>query len=97
MRKPIERTNRGQYVEYPDRIEEFARNVAEELCKKYPDVDILDLEFIFEKQFSFGMSLEMLKYGAKVDKEEKESFNEQCEQEDREIMDWFDEHEGDAE
>ncbi len=63
-RKIIARTNQGQYVNYPEDIGEFAKKVAEELCKKYPDVDLFDLQFIFNGEFQLAMAVELIKYGS---------------------------------
>ena len=92
MRKPIERTKYGQYAEELKGMNDFVKEVVKELCDKYPDADFFDLENMFESNFRFELVVRMMEEAA-----EKESFNEQCEQEDREVMDWLDEHEGDAE
>lgn len=69
MRKPFERTIAGQYKTKLEGMDKFAENVAKELCEKYPDVDLIDIEFMFEKTFAFAMAMESVKYGAKVNKE----------------------------
>lgn len=69
MRKPFERTIAGQYKTKLKGIDKIAENVAKELCEKYPDVDIIDIEFMFEREFRFAMSMETVKYGSMVNRE----------------------------
>ena len=64
MRKPFERTNNGKYVHELEGIEEYAFKVAEELCEMYPDVDIIDIEYIFAKKFGFAMTMANLRENA---------------------------------
>lgn len=71
MRKPFERSITGQYITELKDMDKIAANVAEELCKKYPDVDIIDIEFLFERAFTHAMTMEMLTYGMEVDKENR--------------------------
>lgn len=52
MRKPLERKN-GRYTKRLDDLEDYAREVAKEVCKMYPDIDIIDLRFLFECQLGF--------------------------------------------
>lgn len=65
MRSTIPRTEKGQFKSHPEGLDNFAKDVAHELCKKYPEVDLFDLEFIFNRQFAFAMSMELLKENAK--------------------------------
>lgn len=47
MRKPLER-NFGRYDQRPNKLELIAKDTVENICNEYPDIDIIDLEFIFE-------------------------------------------------
>lgn len=44
-----------------DWINEFAKETASNLLKKYPDIDFYDLMFQFEMQFRHEYSMAMLK------------------------------------
>lgn len=61
MRNTIPRTEKGQFKDLPEGLEEFAKDTAHSLCTKYPDIDLADLEFLFNRQFAFAMSMELLK------------------------------------
>lgn len=63
-RQPIPRIN-GQYESYPKGIEQFVEKTADKLCEKYPNVDIIDLEFIFSRIFAHKMTMNMLRDNAK--------------------------------
>ena len=89
-RKPIKRTNRGQYAECLDGMGEFAHEVAVKLCKKYPGVDFMDLQFVFERAFSFEMSVELVKYGSERNEDSNNDFYEACEKEEIEDMEDMD-------
>lgn len=65
-RRPIERTKKGQYVKHLEGMREFAEKVAKELCEKYPDVDFFDMRIMFENDFNFAMSMELVKYASEV-------------------------------
>ena len=65
-RKPMERTARGQFRNGLKGLDEYADKVAKELCEKYPDVDIIDIEILFMKRFEFSMAREMIKYGSSI-------------------------------
>ena len=69
-RKPIERTKQGQYVKHLEGMREFTEKVAKELCERYPDVDFFDMQIMFERDFNFAMSMELLKYGSERNKDE---------------------------
>ncbi len=58
-RTPLKREN-GRYVDCPKGIEEFAEEVVKNMSEKYPDIDLIDLEFIFSKQLSFQFSRKLL-------------------------------------
>lgn len=53
-RKPVERV-KGRYVNIPE-VDSFALEVANELCDRFPDIDILDLENLFNRHFRFYVS-----------------------------------------
>lgn len=65
MRSIISRTENGQFVSYPEGIDEFVENVVHELCEKYQTVDLFDLEFCFHRKFAFAMSTELLRENEK--------------------------------
>lgn len=71
MRKPFERSITGQYLTELEDMNKIASKVAKELCEKYPDVDIIDIEFLFERAFTHAMTMEELTYGMEVDKENR--------------------------
>lgn len=56
-RKPIERI-KGKYINAPEvrEIDDFALEVANELCDRFPNIDILDLENLFNRYFRFYLS-----------------------------------------
>lgn len=56
-RKPIERI-KGKYMHVPEvsEIDDFALKAANELCDRFPNIDILDLENLFNKFFRFYVS-----------------------------------------
>ena len=62
-RKPIKR-ERGQYTEIPEGLYEFAEKVANELCEKFPDIDILDLETVFTDKFRLTLRMNLLRGNA---------------------------------
>ena len=64
MRKPFERTNNGKYVHELEGINEYADKVARELCSMYPNVDVIDIDYIFMKNFSFAMTMVNLRENA---------------------------------
>ena len=64
MREPLKRTPQGKYVSYPDGIEKYSEIVADELCSMFPDVDIIDLDYIFHKQLSFRLMRNLAKESA---------------------------------
>lgn len=64
MRKPLEREF-GRYTKSLDKLELIARNTVENVCNEYPDIDIIDLEFIFEKSLKFQFARMMLEESEK--------------------------------
>ena len=64
MRKPLEREF-GRYTKCLDKLELIARNTVENVCNEYPDIDIIDLEFIFEKSLKFQFARMMLEESEK--------------------------------
>lgn len=64
-RKPLPRKN-GKYSTHDVKdklngIDEYAQNVAHELITMYPDVDIIDIEYIFTGKLGFRMAYENMK------------------------------------
>ena len=59
-RKPLSR-NKGKYAHELEGMDEYAEKVAKELCAMYPNVDILDIDYIFAKSFGFAMSMAHLR------------------------------------
>ena len=64
MRKPLE-IEFGRYTKSLDKLELIARNTVENVCNEYPDIDIIDLEFIFEKSLKFQFARMMLEESEK--------------------------------
>ena len=56
-RKPIERI-KGKYINTPEvrEIDDFALETANALCDRFPNIDILDLENLFNRYFRFYVS-----------------------------------------
>lgn len=69
MREPLKRTNKGQYETELIGMSQYAKEVAAELCKKYPNVDIIDIAYLFDRELHLAMSVELIKYGGEVDKQ----------------------------
>lgn len=60
MRKPLEREF-GRYTKSLDKLEIIAKNTVENVCNEYPDIDIIDLEFIFENKLRFQFAMKIVK------------------------------------
>lgn len=45
----------------PDSIDKYAEDVAKELCKRHPDIDIFELDYFFCHSVSFHLSMEQMK------------------------------------
>lgn len=65
QRKPMERVN-GRYKDKLEGMDEFCEKVVKDLCAKYPEVDILDLENIFRRVFGYKLSLQLMRESAEV-------------------------------
>ena len=59
-RQNIKRIN-NRFEKRIDGIDEFAKEIANNLLKKYPDIDFYDLMYLFEMQFRYEYSKAMLK------------------------------------
>jgi hypothetical protein len=59
MRKPLEREF-GRYKQRLDKLELIAKDTVESVSNEYPDIDIIDLEFVFEGLLRFQFSRKML-------------------------------------
>lgn len=59
MRKPLEREF-GRYTQSLNKLELIAKDTVENVCNEYPDIDIIDLEFVFEGLLRFEFSRKML-------------------------------------
>lgn len=59
MRKPLEREN-GRYKQYLNKLELIAKDTVENVCNEYPDIDIIDLQFLFENSLRFQFSKKIL-------------------------------------
>jgi hypothetical protein len=64
MRKPAKRKNGLYEFQQFDGIVEIADKVVEELCEKYPNIDILDIEIMFEKNLSASFTMANLEENA---------------------------------
>ena len=52
-RQIIKRMDDGRLEKIPEGIDEFAREVANKLCDKYPNIDFFDLKYCFESTFNY--------------------------------------------
>ena len=52
-RRPLERKN-GKYVHDLSGLEQYADIVAEELADMFPEVDLIDIEFLFRKKLGLA-------------------------------------------
>ena len=59
-RKTIPRNEKGQFIWIPKDMETFTQKVVDELCEKYPDIDLFELEFLFHRKISYAMSTRLL-------------------------------------
>ncbi len=59
MRKPLEREF-GRYKQCLNKLELIAKNAVENVCNEYPDIDIIDLQFLFENSLRFQFSRKIL-------------------------------------
>ena len=59
MREPLEREN-GRFVNELPELREFAAKVVDDLCNKYPDVDIIDIRYCFELELPFQFTMAMM-------------------------------------
>lgn len=64
IREPLERKN-GRFVHELSGLDDYAKEVAEKLCEMYPNTDVIDIEFLFQKQLSFEMSMKMAEYSVR--------------------------------
>ena len=58
-RQNIKRIN-NRFEKRIDGIDEFAKEIANNLLKKYPDIDFYDLMYLFEISFRYQYSIAML-------------------------------------
>ena len=59
MRAPLER-ELGRYKKSLDKLEQIAKDTVEKVCKEYPDIDIIDLQFNFENILRFEFAKKIL-------------------------------------
>lgn len=59
MRKPLEREN-GRYTKSLDKLEIIANDTVEKVCKEYPGIDIIDLQFMFENSLRFMFAMKIV-------------------------------------
>lgn len=64
MRIPAKRENGLYDFQQFDGIKELADKVVKELCEKYPDIDIFDIEIMFEKNLSASFTMANLENSA---------------------------------
>lgn len=60
-RRTIPRNEKGQFICEPKDMEMFTQRVVDELCDKYSDIDLLELELLFHKEISYAMSTRLLR------------------------------------
>lgn len=66
MRKPLEREN-GRYKKSLDKLELIAKDTVEHVCKEYPDIDVIDLQFIFENSLRFEFAKKIVEESVDVE------------------------------
>lgn len=59
MRKPLER-ELGRYKYSLDKLEQIAKDTVENISKEYPDIDIIDLQFMFENKLRFEFAKKII-------------------------------------
>lgn len=69
-RQNIKRIN-NRFEKRVDGIDEFAKETASNLLKKYPDIDFYDLMYLFEISFRYQYSVAMLIEEDKILREEE--------------------------
>lgn len=60
MRTPLERTSKGKYATVPKSIngysiDVYVESIANDYCDMFPDIDIIDLHYLFQSKFGFYM------------------------------------------
>ena len=68
MRKPLEREN-GRYTKSLDKLEQIAKDTVENVSKEYPDIDIIDLQFMFENKLRFQFAMKIVEESTKTESE----------------------------
>jgi hypothetical protein len=66
MRKPLEREN-GRYKKSLDKLELIAKDTVENVCKEYPDIDVIDLQFCFENVLRFEFAKKIVEESVDVE------------------------------
>lgn len=69
-RRNIKRIN-NRFEKRVDGIDEFAKETANNLLEKYPDIDFYDLMYLFEISFRYQYSVAMLIEEDKILREEE--------------------------
>ena len=65
MRKPLER-ELGRYKKSLDKLELIAKDTVENVCKEYPGIDVIDLQFIFENSLRFEFAKKIIEESVEV-------------------------------
>ena len=55
MRKPLDRTSKGKYATVPESLDDYVERIANDYCNMFPDIDIIDLHYLFQSKFGFYM------------------------------------------
>lgn len=50
---------KGGYFNIPN-LDNYAEEVAKELCKRYPDIDIWELDYLFCHKLSYSLAIESM-------------------------------------
>ena len=64
-RRPASRIN-GRYTGEPEGLENFVINIVKEYTSKYPDIDIIDLEVMFTREFGYQMARQLARESESV-------------------------------
>ena len=55
MRTPLKRTPKGRYATVPESIDAYVERIADDYCDMFPDIDIIDLHYLFQSKLGFYM------------------------------------------
>ena len=65
MRKPLERNN-GKFKHDLDGLEQYTEIIVDELAAMFPDVDLIDIEYLFTRKLAHKFTMKLLKENAEA-------------------------------